>query len=81
MFPCEFCKIFKNTFFIEHHQNVASETVTGNSLRNSAQDKTFSALAENLHIISPLYVWLGSKYVEYVEYVENKAMLKSISQC
>ena len=47
-----------------------------------------SAWAENLHIISPLEVWLGSKYTfalrfsilkSRMENLENKAILKSIS--
>ena len=50
----------------------------------------FSARAENFHIISPLDVWLVSKYPseerlsilkKRIKSIENKAMLKSISQC
>ena len=41
-------------FFIEHLRTAASETVTENSLRNSARNG-------RLHIISPVDVSLGSK--------------------
>ena len=37
VFSCEFCKTFKNTFFIEHLRTAASETVTENSLWNSVR--------------------------------------------
>ena len=49
----------------------ASETVTEKSLRNSAVNG-------KLHIISPVEVWLGSKWAsaKKLKNVENKAMLK-----
>ena len=52
MFSCEFCEIFKNTFFLEHLWMAASETGTENSLGNSAQGEKCSALNEKLNIIS-----------------------------
>ena len=64
MFPCGFCKIFKDTFLIEHLPTATSETATEISQGNSARDEQFStrlAQAENLLIIVPLYVCLVSK--------------------
>ena len=64
-------------FFIEHLRTAASKTVTEESLRNSARNG-------KLHIISPVDVWLGSKWgsaqrlilENKMKNVENKAMLK-----
>ena len=55
VFSCEFCKIFKNTFFLEHLRTAASETGTENSLGNSARGEKCSARNEKLHIISFLF--------------------------
>ena len=57
-------------FFIEHLRNAPSKTVAEDKLGNSARNG-------KLHIISPVYVWLGSFILENkMKNVENKAMLK-----
>ena len=42
VFPCEFCPIYKNAFFLEHLGTVASETGTEKGVGNLAQSKEFS---------------------------------------
>ena len=74
-----FLWIFENfvNFLIEHLQAAASETVTENSLGNSAVN-------EKCHIISHVDVWLGSKWGSAqriilgnrIKSVENKALLE-----
>ena len=64
-------------FFIEHLRTAAFKTVTEDSLGNSARNG-------KLHIISPVDVWLGSKWdsaqrlilENKMKNVEHKVMLK-----
>ena len=63
-------------FILEHLRTAASETITENSLRNSARNV-------KLHIIRAVEVWLGSKWASAQRLIlknrmknaENKAML------
>ena len=66
-----------SNFITEHLRTAVSETVTENSLRSSAR-------TVKLHIISPIELWLGSKWASAQRLImkssmkngENKAMLK-----
>ena len=61
MFSCEFCKIFKNTFFLEHLRTAASETGTEKSLRNSVRGEKCSARNEKFHIISFFFFFFPTR--------------------
>ena len=55
MFSCEFCAIYKNTFFLEHLWMAASETGTEKGVGILVQGKEFSVRGEEL-ILKPTHL-------------------------
>ena len=76
VFFCEFCEIFKNTFFIEYCRTATSETVTYNNLGNSSGGEKFSARDEKLHIISFLSIRLTE--LKFSAQTENIHIISSL---
>ena len=58
MFSCEFCKIFKNTFFAEHLPMTAAVFTVFGDMRNSNEtgnESTFNKiLLYNLDLLTPI---------------------------
>ena len=65
VFSCEFCAIYKNTFFLEQLWMATAETGTENNIGNSAQGKEFSARDEKFILKSNhvnLFIYLFIYY-------------------
>ena len=55
MFPCEFCKIRKKTYFAEHHQKTASDYSSINIIGNEGENWQVKLIEMIFYDIKTMY--------------------------
>ena len=59
VFFCEFCEIYKNTFFTEHSWGAASLNLSKKKLGRNTRSPTI-AIDQNLREIDNSSIWIGN---------------------